>query len=293
MTSSKISLENRKRSGQLSASLEQISQEKKDQLLALKLQTLNDSAVAAGHLFDLPVSLITPDPDQPRKTFKNIDALAASISEQGLLQPILVRPKNVQGRYQIIVGERRYQAAKIAGLMTLPCIIRDQEDAHTLVLQLLENDQREQVSPFEEAAALDKLVQQMGLSKKEIAKELGRDPAWISMRLGLLDAPFEIKTLVDEAGIQDLRTLHELRKLAKEDHSLFEEVVHKLKHQDFQGSYRNLLRQARTQKTAGELPRVLKAEHQEGQLLLFLEGKRKPQVFAIDQTVLKQLKQFL
>ena len=293
MTTAKISLENRKRSGQLSASLEQISQEKKDQLLALKLQALNDVAVASGHLFDLPVSLIVPDPDQPRKTFKNIDALAASISEQGILQPILVRPKNTAGHYQIIVGERRYQASKIAGLTTLPCIIRDKEDAHTLVLQLLENDQREQVSPFEEAAALDKLVQNMGLSKKEIAKELGRDPAWISIRLGLLDAPFEIKTLVDEGVVQDLRTLHELRKLAKEDHSLFESVVTKLKHQDFQGSHRDLLRQTRANKALAELPRILKAEYQEGQLYLFLEGKRKPQVFEIDQTILKQLKRLL
>jgi ParB family chromosome partitioning protein len=293
MTLSKISLENRKRSGQLSASLEQISQEKKDHLLALKLQALNDVAVASGQLFDLPLSLIVPDPDQPRKTFKNIDILAASIREQGLLQPILVRPKNAAGCYQIIVGERRYQASKLAGLTTLPCIIRDKEDAHTLVLQLLENDQREQVSPFEEAAALDKLIQQMGLSKKEVAKELGRDPAWVSMRLGLLDAPFEIKTLVDEGVVQDLRSLHELRKLSKEDHPLFEQVVDKLKHQDFQGSYRDLLRQARSQKTVDVLPRILKAEHQNGQLFLFLEGKRKPQIFEIDLTVLKQLKHFL
>ncbi|MCX7123930.1 MAG: ParB/RepB/Spo0J family partition protein [Gammaproteobacteria bacterium] len=293
MTAAKISLQNRKRSSQLSATLEQISQEKKDHLLALKLQALNDVAAASGHLFDLPVSLIIPDPDQPRKTFKNIDILAASIQEQGILQPILVHPKNTSGRYQIIVGERRYQAAKIAGLTTLPCIVRDQEDAHTLVLQLLENDQREQVSPFEEAAALDKLVQNMGLSKKEIAKELGRDPAWISMRLGLLDAPFEIKTLVDEGLVQDLRTLHELRKLAKEDHALFESVVLKLKHHDFQGSHRDLLRQTRATKVLAELPRVLKAEYQEGRLRLFLEGKRNPQEFDIDQTILKQLKGLL
>ncbi len=293
MTPAKISLENRKRSGQLSASLEQISQEKKDHLLALKLQSLNDVAVVSGHLFELPLSLIVPDPDQPRKIFKNLESLAASIHEQGILQPILVRPKNASGHYQIIVGERRYQAAKIAGLTTLPCIVRDKEDAHTLVLQLLENDQREQVSPFEEAAALDKLIQNMGLSKKQIAKELGRDPAWISMRLGLLDAPFEIKTLVDDGVVQDLRTLHELRKLAKEDHPLFESIVTKLRQQDFSGSHRDLLRQTRANKALESLPRILKAEHQEGRLLLFLEGKRKPQIFEIDLTVLKQLKQFL
>ncbi len=291
MSGPKISLENRKRSSQLSHNLEKIAQEKKDHLLALKLQEMNEIALATGQLFELPLNAIIPDPDQPRKTFKNIDALAASIREQGVLQPILVRPKNSDGHYQIIVGERRYQAAQKIGLSTLPCIIRAEEDASILLLQLLENDQREQVSPFEEAAALDKLVKEMGLSKKDIAKELGRDPAWISIRLGLLDAPFEIKTLVDDGLVQDLRTLHELRKLATEDHLLFEEVVTKLKKQDFQGSHRDLLRQTRAQKALVGTPRILKAEYQDQHLKLFLEGKRKPLEFALDQVVVKQLRQ--
>lgn len=287
----KVSLLNRKRASELAPGLDQVVLEKKDELLALKWEALNADAKIMGKLFDLPLRLLRADPDQPRKVFKNIEALSRSIQEQGVLQPIVVKQKDPLGQYQIIVGERRFQAAQRAGLQTLPCIVREREDASTLILQLLENDQREQVSPLEEAQALAKLIDELGLSKKEVAKELGREPAWISIRLGLLNAPKTMKALVIDGKVEDLRTLHELRKLHEEDAALFDEVVQKIRNADNVGSHRDLLRRVRASKTIGVIPRILKVEYQKGRLYLFLEGKRKALEFEVDQVVLKQLQQ--
>lgn len=290
----KISLNDRRRSSELSHKMGNVNQEKKDQLLALKLQALNDAAEATGKLFDLPIQLVCPDPHQPRKVFKNIDSLAKSIQEQGILQPIVVRPKNTEtGFYQIIVGERRYQAAKLAGLGTLPCVIREQADVSTLILQLLENDQREQVSVLEEAHALRQLIHEMGLSQQALAKELGRDGPWISLRLGLLDAPQAVKCLIEEGVVHDLRTLHELRKLHEEDPSLFSKVEHQLRTGQFQGSHRELLRQTRESKQVAAVPRVLKMEYEAGSLCLFVEKKRNPLIFKLDPELLSSLFSFL
>ncbi len=289
---SKISLLNRKRTSELTPSLEKVVLEKKDELLALKWEALNQDAKITGKLFDLPLQQLCSDPNQPRKVFKNIDALSRSIREQGLLQPILVRPKNKEGLYQIIVGERRFQAAQLAGLLTMPCIVREKEDANTLILQLLENDQREQVSLLEEAHALSTLIDQMGLSKKDIAKELGREPAWISIRLGLLHAPTSLKQLIVDGHIEDLRTLHELRKLHEESPTLFDEVVQKIKSREGVGSHRDLLHRVRASKVVQTTPRILKIEYKKGCLCLFLEGKRKPLEFNLDPLVLTQLQVF-
>ncbi len=176
---SKISLQNRKRTAEMSETVSRLNQSKKEELLALKLQSLNEAAEISGKLLDLAITQIFPDPNQPRKTFKNMDSLAKSIEEQGLIQPIVVKALGPK-QYQIVVGERRFHAAKLVGLTTMPAIVRDEEDADTLILQLLENDQRDQVSPLEEAQALQKLIEKMSLSKQDIAKELGRDSHWIS-----------------------------------------------------------------------------------------------------------------
>ena len=124
----KILLQNRKRTSEFSQEAEQIGLEKKDELMSLKLKALNDVAEASGKLFELPLSQIISDPNQPRKQFVNIEGLALSIKEKGILQPIIVRPRDKSGNYQIIVGERRYHASKLAGLNVLPCIIREEED---------------------------------------------------------------------------------------------------------------------------------------------------------------------
>jgi ParB family transcriptional regulator, chromosome partitioning protein len=284
----KISLQNRKRTAEMSETVSRLNQTKKDELLALKLESLNTTAKKAGHFLVLSINALHPDPNQPRKTFKNIENLAASIKEQGLLQPIVVKPLG-EDAYKIIVGERRYHAAKLAGLTEISAIIREEEDADTLILQLLENDQRDQVSPLEEAQALEKLIEKMGLTKQAIAKELGRDSHWISMRLGLIHANPQIKALIGSEKIADLRTLHELRKLSEEEPALFNSVLRKINSLDFSGSYRDLIRDTRLHKKEAILPHVLKAEYHEGVLSLFLAGKRKPMLFALDAEILKNV----
>lgn len=282
----KISLKDRKRTGEMSRAVELINQNKKEELLSLKLETMNRAAESAGRLLHLAREQVHPDPNQPRKTFRNLESLAKSIKEQGLLQPIVVKARGADD-YQIIVGERRFHASEIAGLTHIPAILREEEDADTLILQLLENDQRDQVSPLEEAEALNKLIEKMGLSKQDVAKELGRDAAWISLRLGLLQANPQIKELIRTEKILDLRTLHELRKLSEEEHKLFDKVLYKISELEPSGGYRNLIRETRKTHQEQGPPRVLKVEYRNGDLLLYLEKKRKPVLFAVDQNLLR------
>ena len=134
--------------------------QRKKQLIDFQLQKISDNADKIGALKDIELKYIQPDPNQPRKTFKNLESLAQSIRKKGIMQPIIVMTSNnKQGCYNIIAGERRYRAAKMAGLFKIPCIIRHETDKNILILQLLENDQREKVSPFEEADALVNLIE--------------------------------------------------------------------------------------------------------------------------------------
>jgi ParB family chromosome partitioning protein len=136
--SKKISLFGRKRTGELSKNHDDVAEKKRDELLALKLQEVNTDAKSAGTLQQLPLHMIKPDVNQPRKTFRNMESMADSIREKGIIQPIIVSTKNSDGIYTIIAGERRYRAAKLAGLSGIPCIIREENDANVVILQLLE-----------------------------------------------------------------------------------------------------------------------------------------------------------
>lgn len=297
----KVLLQNRRRTSEFSQEVEQIGLEKKDELIGLKLKAMNEVAMAHGKLFDLPLAQLICDPNQPRKQFINIEGLAESIREKGILQPLVVKPRNKNGEYQIIVGERRYHAAKLAGLQAVPCIIREEEDANTLILQLLENDQREQVPPLEEAHAIDRLIRDMGLSKKQIAKELGRDAAWVSMRMGLLESSPAIQDLLTSGKVTDLRTLHELRQLEQEHPERALEALNRFQNQDFVGNFRTLLQDLRAPKSGatknslsdGSYHRVKKDEIKGQHWWLYLEGKRKPLKLILDRELAKMLKKTL
>ncbi|MDF2690326.1 MAG: chromosome partitioning protein ParB [Gammaproteobacteria bacterium] len=283
---------NRKRSSELSNELHEVSLGKKDELLALKLQVMNDIAEASGKLFELPIERLQADPSQPRKTFRNIEGLAESIKFKGIIQPIIVRARNQDGKYVIIAGERRFQAAKLAGLATIPCIIRDEEDANILILQLLENDQRDNVSPFEESAALSRLVENMGVSKAQVAAELGRDPAWISIRLGLQGASEDIRELAQDGIIEDIRTLHELRKLEKESPAQAKDLIEKIRNNQLSGSYRQVISNFRSTRKvkshqAPKLKKVQRIEIVGDQLLLHVGGKH-PLQFAVNGDVMNE-----
>ncbi|WP_150463651.1 ParB/RepB/Spo0J family partition protein [Francisella sp. XLW-1] len=235
----KVSLMNRKTNSKVH---DAVAQEKKDILRAMQLQELSDQASKVGQLFELPLNLVKPDANQPRKTFKNIDSLAESIRENGVIQPIIVTAKKNDGAHHIIAGERRYLASQKAGLTTIPCIVRQEEsDASIILLQLLENDQRENVSPFEEADALRDLIENKNVKKSDIAKVLGRDNSWISMRLKIADAEGNIRELSNKGIIEDVRTLYELKKFAEEIPQGAEEFVKKALENKISGSYRSAI----------------------------------------------------
>jgi ParB family chromosome partitioning protein len=144
-------------------------------------------------LLHLPVETIHPNPRQPRRRFEPEAAagLAASIRLQGLLQPIVVR-RRPDGGFELIAGERRWRAAQAAGMPTLPALVRDVEDKDSLLLGLVENVAREQLSAVEEARAYASLVDEFELSLGEVAERVGRSKSAVSNRLRLLELPEEV-----------------------------------------------------------------------------------------------------
>ena len=241
---SKISLSNRKRIGELTIEPTQADL-KKEELLALKISQMNAQAERTGTLLNIPIHEIHPDPKQPRKSFRNIDSLAQSIEAKGIIQPIIVTEKSVEGIHHIIAGERRYRAAKQIGLAYISCIVRNETDADILIIQLLENDQREKVSPFEEADALVELITNKKLKKSEVAKSLGHDNSWISMRLKLAESTETLRGLSQDGIIDDVRTLYELKKLEDELPEAAIDFVEKVRTKKIRGSYRAAIKRAR------------------------------------------------
>jgi ParB family chromosome partitioning protein len=155
-------------------------------------------------LLHLPVEAIHPNPRQPRKRFEPeaADGLAASIRHQGVLQPIVVRPRT-DGGFELIAGERRWRAARAAGIPTLPALVRDVEDRDSLLLGLVENVAREQLSPVEEARAYASLVDEFELSLGEVAEHVGRSKSAVSNRLRLLELPEEVLWMLARGDISE------------------------------------------------------------------------------------------
>jgi ParB/RepB/Spo0J family partition protein len=145
----------------------------------------------------VPVDRIEPNPEQPRLVFEQaaLDELAASIREHGVLQPILVRPLG-PNTYQIVAGERRWRASRQAGLETIPALIEDIDDDTALEIAIIENLQREDLTPLDEAAMYDRMVHEHGYSIRKLADKLGKDKGYLENRLRLADAPPEIRELV-------------------------------------------------------------------------------------------------
>ena len=145
----------------------------------------------------IPVDRIESNPDQPRTIFDEeaLHELSGSIKEHGVLQPILVRPLG-ENRYQLIAGERRWRASKEAGIATIPALVEDIDDETALEISIIENLQREDLSPLEEATMFDRMVREHGYSIRKLAEKLGKDKGYLENRLRLADAPDEIRELV-------------------------------------------------------------------------------------------------
>ena len=157
----------------------------------------SDSPTRSVGVRVVPVDRIEPNPEQPRLVFnqETLDELTASIREHGVLQPILVRPLS-GNRFQLIAGERRWRASKQAGLETIPALVEDIDDDTALEISIIENLQREDISPLDEAAMYDRMVREHGYSIRKLADKLGKDKGYVENRLRLADAPAEVRELV-------------------------------------------------------------------------------------------------
>jgi len=144
-------------------------------------------------IVNLEINKIIPNPRQPRTAFakESLKELANSIKEQGIIEPILARMRN--GKYELVAGERRWRAAKIAGLSMIPAIVKDFTDEQSLELSLIENLQREDLNPMDEAEGYDRLTKEFNLTQEDVAKKVGKDRSTITNMLRLLTLPDKIK----------------------------------------------------------------------------------------------------
>ena len=180
---------------------------------ALFLETFEDEKKVGG-VEKLKTALIDPKSGQPRKNFDSdaLSELADSIATHGVLQPILVRETG-SGRFQIIAGERRWRAAKLAGLTEIPAVVLDRDDLAAAEIALVENVQREDLNPIEEAGAFRSLSEEFGLTQEDLSRRVGKSRSYIANATRLLELPDEVKDLVSAGRLSagHARTLLGLR----------------------------------------------------------------------------------
>ncbi len=154
-------------------------------------------------LRDIPVTNICPGKYQPRRVFReeSLEELSASIVSQGLVQPIVLR-KIEKGDYEIISGERRWRAAKLAGLETVPAVVKEASDESVLAMSLIENIQREDLNPLEEAYAMQRLIDEFNLTHEDVAKSLGKSRSGVSNTLRLINLDIEVAQMLSDGKIE-------------------------------------------------------------------------------------------
>lgn len=166
---------------------------------ALMLENATDDMVATN---TLPLNEIIPNKDQPRKTFDegSIQELAQSIEQHGVLQPLLVRPL-AEGGYQLVAGERRWRACRIAGVKEVPVVVKELTDTETMEIAIIENLQREDLNPIEEAEGLQALIDKCGFTQEEVATSVGKSRPAIANSLRLLRLPEEVRDMTKNGDI--------------------------------------------------------------------------------------------
>ena len=193
----------------------------------------------------VPIELIDPNPHQPRQVMGDLSELVASITEKGIIEPLVVRQRG--DRFQIVAGERRYQAAVRAGLRDLPVVIRDVDDTEVIELALIENLQRKDLTPFEEAEALHGLADRCGYTHEDLAKRLGKSRTSITESLTLMAMPEEVRNLCRLADISSKSLL--LQVVRQETPEKMTALVEKIASQG--GTTRQALRDAAAKPKAG------------------------------------------
>ena len=168
------------------------------------LEVLIGGTPAPSELLEIPVDAIHPNPKQPRRRFEAEAAsgLADSVRKQGVIQPLLVRPRGIGG-YEIVAGERRWRAAREAGRETIPAVVRPLDDRDTLLLGLVENVAREQLTAVEESRAYAVLIDEFGLSLGDVAERVGRSKPSVSNRIRLLELPDDVLGMVERGQLSE------------------------------------------------------------------------------------------
>ena len=178
------------------AAARRLSEERELSPSIISLVTSDKAGRAAG-VRNIPVDRIESNPENPRLAFdpETLAELAASIREHGVLQPVLVRPLG-DNRFQLIAGERRWRATKVAGVATIPALVEEIDDDTAMEIAIIENLQREDLSPLDEATMYDRMIREHGYSVRKLAQKLGKDKGYLENRLRLADAPEEVRALV-------------------------------------------------------------------------------------------------
>jgi ParB family chromosome partitioning protein len=192
----------------------------------------------------IPIDKIRPNPDQPRKMIGDVTELANSIREKGVLEPLLVRYVPREDAYYIISGERRFHASHAAGLHELPCIEKIADDAETLELALIENLQRKDLTPFEEADGLQRLADHFDYTHDDIAKKIGRARSSVTESMSLRVIPAEVRNTCVESGIVSKSLLLQVARQPNE--KKMQEMVHRIA---MGGLTRDEARKARREET--------------------------------------------
>ncbi len=177
---------------------------------------ISEKPRTAGQVLLIPNDQIYPNPNQPRRVFdqEELVNLAISIRMNGILQPITVR--QTEKGYELVSGERRLRASRLAGLITIPCIVVDVNNMKSAVFALIENLQRQNLNYFEEALAIERLMQEYGISQEDAARRLGKAPSTVSNKLRLLSLPEEARNCLMENGLTE-RHARALLKLEKDE----------------------------------------------------------------------------
>lgn len=165
----------------------------------------------------IPIDKLAPNPNQPRVEIGDLSELISSIRQKGVLEPLLVRPSDVGGRFMIISGERRYRASLEVGLTELPCIEMDVDDRDVAEISLIENLQRKDLTPFEEADGLRALSERFGYTHEEIAQKIGKSRTTITESLSLAAIPSEVRDLCRRADISSKSMLLQIVRQPTED----------------------------------------------------------------------------
>jgi ParB family chromosome partitioning protein len=193
----------------------------------------------------VPIDLVDPNPNQPRQVMGDLSELIASIGEKGIIEPLIVRQRG--DRFQIIAGERRYQAAVQAGLRDLPVVVREVDDTEVIELALIENLQRKDLTPFEEAEALQGLSERCGYTHEDLARRIGKSRTSITESLALTAMPDEVRSLCRLADISSKSLL--LQIVRQETPAKMTALVEKIASQG--GITRQALRQATARPKTG------------------------------------------